>query len=293
MHLAESRCIPQVNIEVMQKLGENFVASFPNLYTNRHCVQVVHSVVHVPTTVRHFGPLTNYTTFNFENCLGQFSFERFSSENVYLCLGLFTNSCKSTRRHAKEMISNLHLLQSAHQQLTDLTLDHSFKNELLSIIHRQQFTEKIRIKPSRTIIKRNPLVESLFPGKKLSYFNRLHINNLLLSTVSGATSKDSDDSTVVFQASGEARMGRINSIFKLDENDNVLLLIDLPTEIEFFTCDIDHNSRFRHCSVQVGRKANETSRLVQPSDIIEKCVYYEEPDGKCHFMRFPNLVHSS
>lgn len=70
MHLTESRCIPEANIEVMRKLGENFVASFPDLYTKRHCVQVIHSVVHVPTTVRQFGPLTNYTTFNFENCLG-------------------------------------------------------------------------------------------------------------------------------------------------------------------------------------------------------------------------------
>ncbi|CAF1497861.1 unnamed protein product [Adineta ricciae] len=103
LHLAENRRIPYHNINVMQKLGESFVVDFSQLYTERHCVQVVHSVVHLAATVRDFGPLTSYTTFNFENQLG-----------------LLTRTCKSTRRHAQEIISNLQLLQSAHEHLNSL-----------------------------------------------------------------------------------------------------------------------------------------------------------------------------
>lgn len=71
LHLAENRCIVNRDISTMQKLGESFVISFSHLYSTRHCVSVVHSVYHIAATVRDFGPLTTYTTFNFENQLGR------------------------------------------------------------------------------------------------------------------------------------------------------------------------------------------------------------------------------
>ena len=71
LHLAENRRISSRNITIMQQLGERFVVSFSQLYTERHCVPVVHSIVHLAMTVRDFGPLTSYTTFNFEDLLGE------------------------------------------------------------------------------------------------------------------------------------------------------------------------------------------------------------------------------
>ena len=73
LHLAENRRIRRDNISIMEKLGQNFVLQFSVLYTDRHCVQVVHSIVHITSTIRDFGPLTNYTTFNFEDQLGESS----------------------------------------------------------------------------------------------------------------------------------------------------------------------------------------------------------------------------
>ena len=81
MHLAEGRNISNQDITVIEQLGENFVASFSHLYTKRHCVQVVHSVVHIAATVRDFGPLMVYSTFNVENQLGE-----------HILLTLFWNS---------------------------------------------------------------------------------------------------------------------------------------------------------------------------------------------------------
>ena len=71
MHIAENRNISPDDRVKMKRLCHSFVLSFPRLYTERHCVQVVHSVVHIPETVEDFGPLTNYTTFNFESDLGK------------------------------------------------------------------------------------------------------------------------------------------------------------------------------------------------------------------------------
>lgn len=71
MHLAESRRISLNQLPIIQQLSKYFVLDFPKLYTPRHVVQVVHSVIHIPATVKDFGPLTNFTTFNFEDVLGE------------------------------------------------------------------------------------------------------------------------------------------------------------------------------------------------------------------------------
>ena len=70
MHMAESREISPNHLSIMSQLSNSFVLDFAELYTARHCVQVVHSVVHIPATVMDYGPLTNFTTFNFEDILG-------------------------------------------------------------------------------------------------------------------------------------------------------------------------------------------------------------------------------
>lgn len=71
MHLAEGREINRVDQKLIERLSRSFVVTFSQLYTARHCVQVVHSILHIPDTVDDFGPLANYTTFHFENDLGK------------------------------------------------------------------------------------------------------------------------------------------------------------------------------------------------------------------------------
>lgn len=71
LHTAEARAITRSQQEILKRLHQTFVVSFPRLYTDRHCVQVIHSVINIPDTVNGFGPLTNYTTFQLENDLGR------------------------------------------------------------------------------------------------------------------------------------------------------------------------------------------------------------------------------
>jgi hypothetical protein len=71
VHLAESRAVTEQDIEAVEKLCYAFLLQFPNLYGERHNVQVVHSVMHISESIRDFGPLTSYTTFNFESLLGE------------------------------------------------------------------------------------------------------------------------------------------------------------------------------------------------------------------------------
>ena len=71
IHLAESRGLTAKRIEVVEKLSYSFLLKFPQLYGDRHNVQVIHSIYHISETIRDFGPLTSYTTFYFESLLGK------------------------------------------------------------------------------------------------------------------------------------------------------------------------------------------------------------------------------
>ncbi|CAM4791834.1 unnamed protein product [Rotaria magnacalcarata] len=276
LHLAENRRIHKDDVKVIEKLGTNFVISFSRLYTPRHCVQVVYSVFHIGATVRYFGPLTNYTTFNFENQLG-----------------LLTRTCKSTRRHAEEIIANLYLLQSALHHLHDPILNFAFKKQILSIINENEDINNNDYRTSRKNDKINAFATVLFPKKQLNFFHQLQIRRMKLNTYSSAVGKCADDSTIVFRIDEKLFMGRIQSIFTLVENSTTFLLVDYPNVTNYFTCSVDKTDDFKYSSIQSCLKNELSVRLIQPSDIIEKCVYFEHPNRKCYFMRFPNLVHSS
>lgn len=68
IHIGESRVIASKQIEAMKELLSSFVDDFP--YSKRHIVQTIHCVKHFAATTQDFGPLSNYSTFNFESIIG-------------------------------------------------------------------------------------------------------------------------------------------------------------------------------------------------------------------------------
>ena len=92
MHMAESREIQPNQVSIIEQLSNSFVIDFAKLYTPRHCVPVVYSIVHIPQTVKDFGPLTNFTTFTFEDILGKISDTQFFSRSdlkiIFIILNL-------------------------------------------------------------------------------------------------------------------------------------------------------------------------------------------------------------
>lgn len=73
IYIGESSNISSENIKEMELLLSSFVDNFP--YHERYIVQNIHSVKHFATTVKDFGPLFNYSTFNFENIIGKFVYK--------------------------------------------------------------------------------------------------------------------------------------------------------------------------------------------------------------------------
>lgn len=191
------------------------------------------------------------------------------------------------------MISNLQLLQYAHHHLSDPRIDACFKNHLLSIVSRQEGTNNDSNSTFRKTEKVDAFATVLFPQNKLTYFDRLMIRNRKLCTFSSAGSKSGDDSAVVFRLRNNLCMGRIRSIFTVMETDINFLLIDYPTSFNNLTCQIDNNNYFRYSYIQTSSKRDSSTCLVQCFDVVEKCVFFERPNGDRYFMRFPTLQHCS
>ena len=119
------------------------------------------------------------------------------------------------------------------------------------------------------------------------------MGHMTLCTYSNASFKRGDDSTIVFRIQNNLFTGRIRSIFTLDENNSIFLLVGYPTATNYFTCCVDNNDKFKYASIQSCLKKDFSILLIKIIDIVEKCVYFEHSSGKCYFMRFPNLIHSS
>jgi hypothetical protein len=132
----------------------------------------------------------------------------------------------------------------------------------------------------------------LFLEETLTFFNRLEFANLILSTYSSAASKSGDDSNIVFCIQSRLLMGLIRAIFTLVKTDTTFLLIDYPTAVHYFSCLINNNE-FKYSSIYSCLKKNFSTRLIQTIDIVEKCISLDNPNGKWHFMCFPNFEYSS
>jgi hypothetical protein len=98
---------------------------------------------------------------------------------------------------------------------------------------------------------------------------------------------------VVFRIEDELLMGRIRLIFTLDDTETTFLLVDYPTVVDYFIRSTNNNDELRYSSIQSCLKKDFSTRRIETIDIVEKCVYFEHPSGKCRSMRFPNLEHSS
>jgi hypothetical protein len=71
MHIGENKEISREKLDEMHLLLQYHVHQFKVLYGIRHVVNTVHSLIHFGETVRDYGPLQGYSTFNYESILGK------------------------------------------------------------------------------------------------------------------------------------------------------------------------------------------------------------------------------
>lgn len=72
-HLCESKNFSMDQISHIKSLTNEFIFEFPLLYGDRQNVISIHTVIHLAESVQQFGPVYNYSTFNFESYLGSYT----------------------------------------------------------------------------------------------------------------------------------------------------------------------------------------------------------------------------
>lgn len=70
-YLCESKTNSAHQIEHIKRLTNEFIFQFPLLYGDRQNVISIHTIAHLADSVKDFGGVFNYSTFNFESYLGK------------------------------------------------------------------------------------------------------------------------------------------------------------------------------------------------------------------------------
>ncbi|CAF1463411.1 unnamed protein product [Adineta ricciae] len=276
MHVVESRTILKMHLSMIQQLSLSFVAEFRDLYTSRHCVQVVHSVFHVSSTVEDFGPLPNFTTFNFESILGK-----------------ITRATKSTRHHSAEIISGVHLYQGALTHLNKSSINNCLAQFLSSHLGYagQSFHRDVQVMHETG--KQYTLPSILFPSSTIRYFDVIYVRTFRITTTQYAAKKKADDSNIIFRLNNIHTFGNVCSIFSVQNRPPLLLVKYLSKTEPLFCKIISTNADFYLQSVRYGVDSTSRTCVIEAADFIEKCASFRSSDSTCYYFRFPTLTHSS
>lgn len=201
---------------------------------------------------------------------------------------------KSTRRHAQEIINNLHLMQEAYYHLNNLSISNAnFSNYLRSqFIDKQSSTDQEKYQVRHPSKNSDELIRVFFPHSKINLYQTLHFGKLRLCTRSYAEKKLVDDSNIIFLLNDVEYPGKIRTIFTIDDGKPYLLVAYLR-DLMPFICTLDRNESFSYPHILHTSTSKWNYVPIEMKDFIEKCVFFLSPTGTTYFIRFPTLEHSS
>ena len=253
MYLAEGTEITSVDEEMINRLCRSFIVTFPHLYTSQHCVQVVHSILHISEMVHDFGPVTNYTTFHFENDRGNSARSVGNSSllsRIVRLLGILVRSTKGSRNQAQEIIEHLIVLQHVTRKSMDPMINVEFSKLLLQLrnIRSADRAEKGRLVLKHKCKQSDPHILRLLPNHSIQCCNVLYIGHVGLSTSSYSEGKTTDDSNILFRLHGIERFRRLCSIFTTLGEQPTLFVAHLTEESPL--CPLDDTHNLEYSSIQ-------------------------------------------
>ena len=208
--------------------------------------------------------------------------------------GLLTRINQSTRRHAQELIGNLHLIQEAYCHVKVFTyMNTDFANYISSRFTGNPLDGSLQVyRLGHQSKSDDELVRLLFPFTTIKYYQTVHLGKIRLSTRSYAEGKNADDSNIIFLLDGVEYPGRIRSIFTIDD-DTPLLLVAYITNLTPLTCEIEQNEECIYPNILSTSTTEWKYAPIEMKHFIEKSVFFRSPRGVSHFMRYPTLDHCS
>ncbi|CAF2233614.1 unnamed protein product [Rotaria magnacalcarata] len=271
--IGESRNISSKHLNDMELLLSSFVDNFP--YHERYIVQNIHSVKHFAITVNDFGPLFNYSTFNYESVIGYLS----------ACI-------HGTKRLGSELMINLQLFKQAY-----FASKHHCSSSYLSQFIKYLDTKHNQYPKQRVSSVRiseddlDLLYRSISKQCTIKSMKSIVSQHLSLSTENSSKSKTFSDSYVVYQYRNEIQYGIIQKIFYIEQRDFYLLKLRPLQNINYDTLKIG-SQVYVNKHVIFGDLSKNEMHLISSKNVIEKACFYNSNET-CYFARDPNFYESS
>jgi hypothetical protein len=190
-------------------------------------------------------------------------------------------------------MNNLLYLRDAYFHLTDPEMHYSMHEFLSALINNHHTVEQSSsfVQPRHLLNISDPRISILFSGT-ITFYSTVFIGRIRFTTSKYCHRKSSDDSSIVYRAGKEVHFGRIHRIFTVDDGDVLFEIFTLASSTHF-SCETA-DEQFYYDEIQMGMIASGTTTCIIKADqIIEKCVFYLQPNSYATFIRFPNLEESS
>ena len=214
-------------------------------------------------------------------------------QTLLYIVGLLTRSTKSTRRHALEMMNNLIYLREACFHLSEFEMYSPLRKFLSNFINNCTTADPLSsvVQPRHSLNIADPRISELFSGT-IKYYSTFFIGKVRFTTGGFCRNKLADDSSIVYQTGSEVHFGRIHRIFSVNDGDLLLQVFTLASPYHF-KCETA-SERYQYDGIETGMICSGTTiSVINVKQIIEKCVFYLQPNTSATFVRFPNLVESS
>ncbi|CAF2053857.1 unnamed protein product [Rotaria magnacalcarata] len=278
MHIGENKEISKEKLDGMHLLLQYHVHQFKVLYGNRHVVNTVHSLIHFGETVRDYGPLQGYSTFNYESILGA-----------------ITSTVNGTKNEEKEIYNNLQILkqssffatQSQNSKLYGLMI------KLLGKKYQKEETEdgrfKLRKLANTNSEKRIYFDESCLNKTLKKSYNRCTYNNIKYDSYNIGKK----DCAILYRDTDNDKLqyAVISKFIQFEDKDDPLLF----QVYDLINWHYDYlyigTTRYDCDNVSIG-ELNKDPKEIHPSTVIEKVFLYTNAD-ELTFIRLPNLTESS
>lgn len=229
---------------------EKFVIDFEKLYSKNKMLYNVHLLKHLADTVKQSGPLWAYSNFNFEDhngilvnyINGTREVQKQICTKYMLHKYINFNSKSDTVQKFYEKTKNLKAIQNESGKLSLLGVS---KKHKLTNLEKSIFINKFMINENKVIS-----------------YNKIYIKGKVIMIDKKWI--QTDDSIIKFSYENRISYGSVQKIFKIDEaifmlvNKYGVLIEDDPIK---HIC-----SHLNECRI------TEEMILVEPGDIIEKCI---------------------
>ncbi|CAF0944330.1 unnamed protein product [Adineta ricciae] len=292
LHLAEARSINDEMVTSIDILLKHFIQLFRRLYTKRHIVSVVHSVVHVSASVREYGPLMNYSTFNFESLIGT-----------------LVRTIHDPSQPSNEICYNLELLHRSWLYLDNKSFSYSFKLFInqINASSRQARAHHINRRSHFNIrfhhrIRSLLFVEKYLPKQEYELYRTIFYKGLRYSYKKLPNSSRAHDGCLLYCDSfnvKKLRVGFFRCAAKLCdiEQNNVILFVEqikLTSIADIVSID---DVEYKCMNVLEGYSHQPCQfTMIQPEQIKEKLAFRSRDTSKpneYYFYRYPNFSEST